>query len=418
MKRIILLLISFVPVISFAQMWSATSALSTSGGGYLIAADHVMSTVYAVGNNQEFVFSKDKGQTWQKQSVTKPADFAVIKGVGDRLYASFKVNTYDYLIGYSTDDGKSWKLDTVGLPVNITKTGKKSLNIRDMRDDYILAFDATSAYVKKTTETVWTKTTIDPIVTTDVTTQNGVWYAIGVQKILRSDDNGKSWSAIETIGLPNNFQGNVITSNQRNRLYISSAPADGGTDIYYSEDDGKSWTKTNSGQIYTHQYPFVGKMYAVESYVFAAINPKFADNKNPPPFIMSTSSDSVSFSAGDTSGFLRGQTNTALPFFFHIEDKLFTMFWELYESKPGFVGDEPSSVIDIKKSTINVYPNPTQSIITVKVDKHTKWNLTDLQGRSVISGQASEEFEVDLTTLMSGIYFLQMSSGSLQIMKE
>ncbi|MBO6516641.1 MAG: T9SS type A sorting domain-containing protein [Bacteroidia bacterium] len=394
-----------------AQMWKATSALKTSEAQYLVAADHVKTTVYAVGNNQELVYSKDKGDTWTKQDGVKPAkQFAALKGVSDRLYASFKINTFDFLIAYSKDDGKTWVVDTVGLPMNITKTGKKSLNIRDLGNDYVLAFDATASYLKKVEETTWRKIEIDPVVTVEVTAHDGDWYAVGVNKLLKSDDNGENWSTISTTGLPANFQANTIVSNGKNRLFICSSPASGGVDVYYSDDKGKSWTITNSKDIYTHQNPFIGSIHAVDDYVFAAVAPVFADKDNPPPFI-SSSTPSPKFEAGDTSGLIRGNTNTSLPFFFHIEDKLFTMFWELYESEPGFDDQGNSTVEDNWLHSQRLYPNPAHSMLHVPIANAGSWEVVNALGKVVMAGSDSNPFAVDVRLLSPGTYVFRCEKG-------
>lgn len=65
MKTIITFLSIALATTTFSQFWTPTGALSTAGGGYLVAATSIGDNVYAVGATTTFVHSTDRGQTWQ-----------------------------------------------------------------------------------------------------------------------------------------------------------------------------------------------------------------------------------------------------------------------------------------------------------------------------------------------------------------
>lgn len=404
-----------------AQFWAPLEADNAAGAGYLTAATHVGDHIFAIGNNQTFVHSSNKGVTWDIPTITKPSGtFAALVGTSDRLYASMKINTFDYEIYYSTDQGLNWTIDTVGLPESLTKTGKAAMTIQYMGNEYVIAWSATTFRYKKLGENTWRSANVDNVVTGYAVLKNK-WVALGVQKILESLDNGASWSTISTTGLPENFQGSQIAGNFDNRLFISEAPADGGVNIYFSNDGGSSWSITNATDNFSHSNPWVNKLYAVDDYVFAAINPVFADFQSPPPFLISSTS-SPSFVVGDTTGFSRGLTTTSLPFFFHIGDKLFTMMGDLHSSEPGFDGNIATSLKDNSDTPITYYPNPTHNLLFLDFPTPSNWRLTTSSGFEITKGFFTPGKPIDLSSIDKGVYLLTISditsNKTLRVVKQ
>ena len=78
-------------------------------------------------------------------------------------------------------------------------------------------------------------------------------------------------------------------------------------------------------------------MHAVDNYLFAKVNPECVNSQDPPPYLVSSATQ-PRFSPGKTSGPGAGMTTTSLPFYFHVEDKLFTMMIYLYSTQPEFPG--------------------------------------------------------------------------------
>ncbi|RKE98478.1 T9SS type A sorting domain-containing protein [Ichthyenterobacterium magnum] len=413
-------LLLFVISIHMFGQWSQTDALTVSGSSYLVAATSLGNNVYAVGGmNNVFVHSPDQGETWSAPSITPPNGvFQYLRGVGDRLYASTKINTYDYELYYSLDNGMSWVLDIDGLPQNITNTGKPAMIVKDMGNGYVIAHNGQKAYYKQLGDATWIETSIDFVIN-DIAATSNKWLAIGIAKLLESTDNGNSWSEISTSGLPTNFQGSIMASNGVDRLYMSNAPANGGDDIYISEDGGVSWTLTNSSGFYSYSNPWVQSIFAIENYVFASIKPELANFNDPPSFIFSNT-ETPNFSLGNTSGLPTGITNTYLPFFFNCGNKLFTLFWDLHVTEPGFNGTLSLNNIDDKQS-FNVYPNPANNEITIKTDsfQKTKAKIINIAGQEINKIQLSRnETKVDISYLLSGIYFLVLEAEeSIEVIK-
>ena len=153
MKKKFTFLLVFVLFISSAnaQNWKVTGALAATGSPYyLTGATNVGNDVFALSYDQKLVYSSDLGVTWsapKKTNLTGKAWY--ILGIENRLYISTKVNTYDSELHYSTDKGVTWELDTMGLPLNIVKSGKDAMNLVYMENGYVLAHNYAKAFYKK-----------------------------------------------------------------------------------------------------------------------------------------------------------------------------------------------------------------------------------------------------------------------------
>ncbi len=394
----------------FAQYWKSTGALAGAGSStYLTGATHVGETIFVVSMEQSLAYSANQGQTWTKQTAARPSGtIAAITGVKDRLYASFKINTYDHELYYSMDNGATWTIDTVGLPKSLTQTGKSGMIVEYMGDDYVLAYNYTKAVYKKLGDPDWKSTYIDFVIV-DIAATSDKWLAVGQGKILQSTNHGESWTSLGTDGLPENFQGNLICSNG-SRIYLSNPPANGAEDIYFSDDGGSSWTQTNSSGKFSFSNPWIQSIYAVDDYIFAAIKP--ANFQDAPPFIIS-STEQPDFSVGDVSGLPTGITNTNLPFFFHIGNKLYTMFWDLYSSEPGFSGIPTSAhSISEAENLISVYPNPATQNITINKNGITisTIEIYNLTGQKMLKENSLQNNSINVSNWNSGVYILNVTT--------
>lgn len=416
MKRTITIFLISLFYIStiFAQQWSETGALAATGSRtYLTAATNIGDNIFAVSLEQVLVHSSDKGENWSAPMNTLPTGtIAFLKGINDYLYASVKVNSNDFELHYSLDKGATWTIDTIGLKQNIINTGKLSMKLEYVGNDYIIAYNGGDAFYKKLGDTDWTTTTID-IEILSVTYTSNNWLAIGANKILESTDSGDSWNEISTSGLPNDFQGALITSNDNDRVFLSDAASSGADDIYFSNDDGKSWTLQNSAGHHTHSSPWISSLYAVDDYIFASIRPQLFQIDTMPYLVSST--NDPNFEIGDPSGLPTGIITAALPFFFHSNNKLFSLATKLYVSEPGFSGNVTSiNNFEYNSNKISVSPNPTSSEITIHLPEghdYSNINILDSFGH-IITEQAvlqSTSLHFNLANLNQGIYMIHIT---------
>ena len=59
-----------------------------------------------------------------------------------------------------------------------------------------------------------------------------------------------------------------------------------------------------------------------------------------------------------------------------------------------------------------VYPNPTQGEMTLSLEGLHRYEIIDMNGRTVMQGQASEKrHTVDVSDLASGLYLVKAYNG-------
>ena len=417
MKNIILFGLSVIGICSIqAQNWQNLNATTPISASYLIAASHLGDNIMVIGNNQLMALSIDKGASWTAPTITRPpGQFVALYNGGDRIYANMKINTYDYELHYTLDNGTTWTRDTIGLPQNYVDTGKLSMNVKNMGNGYLMAYDATHTSYKQNGTTAWIQTTISTSIS-DVTSLNDVWYVLGQNDIMKSTDHGATWAPAPLNGLPRGGGWFKITTNGVNRMFILESPANGGNEVYYSDDSGESWRLTNSAGHYTHQNAWLGAMYAVEDYVFAAVNPASGGFFDPPPYLFS-STKVPDFQKGDTNGLFTRLTTSPLPLFFHIDDKLYTMNWDLFSSNPGFKGT--LGIDENIEFTFNAYPNPTKGAFYLDIPVNTKWILTSIDGKVISKGVVKDhKTNINMETLDNGIYLVQTFFNGKKVVKK
>lgn len=78
-----------------------------------------------------------------------------------------------------------------------------------------------------------------------------------------------------------------------------------------------------------------------------------------------------------------------------------------YNINELFEGLSEESAIDTK-----VYPNPTTNMITIELAGDFEFGLYDIEGRKVLSGTGSEKAQLQLETLKSGVYMLNVNAAS------
>ena len=414
MKNKYLLLLMSILVISnlFSQYWKATGALSAIGKSfYLVAATSVGNNIFAAHANKNLGYSTDLGKTWITDGINEPkGDFALLTGIKDRLYASMKISPSDYELLYSTNNGQSWTMDTIGLPRTSTVNGITAMILVDMGNNYILAHNYLKTFYKHKNDNKWTPTEIGSAVV-DVSAINDKWLIIVGGKIIQSTNHGLSWSTIITTGLPDKFQGYKITTNG-SRLYMISSTAAHANNIYYSDDEGVTWMSSSIAGLYTYANAYPQNLYAVNDYVFSAVMPKQFDFNTPPPFLVS-SEKILNFTVGDVSGFPSGSTISNLAFFFHIQNKLYTMFGDLYVSEPGFTGS-PSAVQNLNEneSSILVQPNPADKVLQfIAKDLETyKLEIFSIQGKLIYKQSVESKAKIDISAWSKGVYLVKSTN--------
>lgn len=79
-----------------------------------------------------------------------------------------------------------------------------------------------------------------------------------------------------------------------------------------------------------------------------------------------------------------------------------------------------SGTVDVKDfselgQSIKVFPNPTNSILKVDYSEPLDWTIMNISGYSILSGK---EYEIDVSSLFSGVYLLKIQIGNQVIFKK
>lgn len=390
--------------------------------------------IYASGNDgiqyyNNFIFSSDKGQTWSTPTpiftdASNKEEIAQFLGVKDRLYAAVSTNQ-GYKYYYSMDHGSTWVLDSDGLPGKWTSSTtpeyKDAFVLAKLSEDYIVAYNTSTsnfAYYKKIGDAVWKTLKTYSVsfynVHTAFTSIGNTWYALNQgfvynqdEKITKSTDFGQTWQPISKTGLPANFEGGFLVSNNQDKLFYGAGTTDTNkTDVYVSEDGGATWQLTNAGALgdVNGELNYITNIYAnnndiVVTYYF----PGFEDS----PRYVYSDTETVNFKQGDISGILLGG-----PFvgncFFDIDGQFYAIFrYILYSSNTGTLKLEKFDM----SNTIKLYPNPASDVIYIKSKESFPWKLYSIKGELVLFGYYNTALlntsRIDLKNLERGVYILQ-----------
>ena len=449
MKNTLLKVSSFVLLLAAslsgqAQNWTKTGASQAAIGSSAASfvACSLNDTIYAStpGNNlyNNFVFSTDKGTTWSTSHSILEDDYGRIGqllAVNDRVYAALKLPFNDYLYYYSTDNGANWVIDTAGLGhyYGNPNAEKDAFRLKQMGSNHIVAFNGlglTGAYVKQIGSPTWQE--IFPVTGKshqDFTWMGNTWFSIKVsglndpEKLMKSTDNGATWSAVNFTGLPAGFTPTFLESNHTNKLYMSGGLA--GTEsnaIYYSTDGGSTWTNSNASTVYADTNAIAWDIFAIEDYVFSKYSYMSGDSV---PRYLQSSTSTPNFSFGDATGFT--PTDPALYqylsgslYFFNAGDVLLSVHLDgIYSTTPGFTGSG-ISVQEHFAKTLEIYPNPVNNLLNVLSTEPTSYKILNLAGQMVENGILyAGTNQLDLQTLQAGLYIITTENGrSTKIIKQ
>lgn len=415
-----------------SQNWKGYDINSKAGIIATMVVGNLNDTIYVSGNDggakhgkNSFIYSKDKGVTWSaSQGILKEHSGYVAQflGVKDRVYASVKLPTSDYLYYYSKDNGTTWKLDTIGLPhyYGIKSTQKDVFNIKKLGSEYIVAYNGSvinSAYYKKIDDATW-----KPLMPTTskvnagFTSIGNTWFSLNTsfpvtddKFITKSTDNGVSWQTISKTGLPSTMLPKVLTSNGAGRLFLgaSIAGSTNKTAVFYSDDEGQTWQNTNAETLvpFTNNEQIIN-IFATNNQVIIAYSSAF----NVPPLFIYSNSTVPNFVMGDSSGL----TNFPFAFpyvFFNINDTIYLNHFNDLHSTDNATLDVKTFAKDI---SISVYPNPIKNQLIIKAKKDFSWRVTNILGKIVLSGnyQTSElSKKINFESFAKGIYIFSTTNG-------
>lgn len=197
-------------------------------------------------------FSINDGAVWNPVSTPSP------NGLYDRVGTLWSIETTDRRLRRSPDDGQTW--ETVGIAIPGTATIQNGGVIPGRNAIIVIVQDATTIYAAVTTNEGASWTIFSVIAETIYRPVSG-WYNPGLNdfciiqrktagdflhKILRSADNGQTWTpvlSISQLGVPNEYIDSLFVTQQNTWLAVSVQQGSGITRVFRSPD-GITWTET------------------------------------------------------------------------------------------------------------------------------------------------------------------------------
>jgi len=83
------------------------------------------------------------------------------------------------------------------------------------------------------------------------------------------------------------------------------------------------------------------------------------------------------------------------------------------------VRDNNLAVSEIDQKLMNVFPNPAKSFIKISnVEKPTDYEIYSVDGKLLKKGTANPDSEINISSLVKGIYILKFNNQSVKIIKD
>ena len=438
MKLKITLAIFVLTTQLFAQKWTSTLPQNPEEiFKSAIVYGYLNETIFASGNDgvqyyNNFIFSTDKGNSWSSPTpiftdTSNKEQVVQFLGVKDRMYAAVNSNL-GYKYYYSTDNGSTWVLDSDGLPGKYTASTateyKGAFTLAKLSEDYIVAYNNVylhDAFYKKIGDATWTPMTtyLGGKTHTAFTSIGNTWYALNQgytttpnEKITKSTDFGVTWQQISKSGLPADFEGGFLVSNNQNKLFYGAGTTDANTtDIYVSEDEGATWVKTNAGQLgdVAGELNYITNIYANNDNVVATYY--FPGFEQAPRYLYSNTKN-VNFKQGNVSGIVGGG-----PFvgrcFFDINGQFYSIHrYILYSNNSGTLNTQTFNAT----RQLTFYPNPAiNKIIYINAEDSFSWQLYTVSGSLIKQGVYKKGVfntsKINLENICKGVYLLKTNIG-------
>ncbi|MPS72916.1 MAG: T9SS type A sorting domain-containing protein [Chryseobacterium sp.] len=131
----------------------------------------------------------------------------------------------------------------------------------------------------------------------------------------------------------------------------------------------------------------------------------------------------VSGSGGQTAYFVLDNTSNNQYFTqdvgFTVTSVAFNYENQIITKGSTVIKDNNLAVNDINQKNINVYPNPSKSLIKISgLVKSADYELFSVDGKLVKKGIADPNSEINISTLVKGTYILKFNDQSVKIIKE
>ena len=242
-----------------APRWMpATTGVTARLRGVSAVSDRV---VWASGSNGTVIRTQDGGASWTTLTVpdAQKLDFRDIDAVDDRTAYVLSIGAGDASRIYKTSDaGATWRLQ---FRNEDPKAFFDAMAFRNARTGYALSdsVDGQLIVIRTTDGTTWTRIAsgLPPALdgegayaasgTNVAILDRQIWLATTASRVIRSDDDGRSWKAVSTP-LPTGTSAGIFSIAFRDRghgLIVGGdykKEAEAADNAAISTDGGASWT--------------------------------------------------------------------------------------------------------------------------------------------------------------------------------
>jgi len=239
-------------------------------------------------------------------------------------------------------------------------------------------------------------------------TSNGDIYIIvnsnAQGQLLKSTNNGSSWTSVTTVGLPNGaWAGSLFAKN--NTLFLGSLGL--GSFLYSSTDNGQNWSTSNSGlpaNAYVNDFAQTsnGDIYIIV-------------NSNAQGQLLKSTNNGSSWTSVTTAGLPNGAWAGSL---FATGNKMFLgalgLGSFLYESALS-----TANVVDIDfLNIVNIFPNPSNGIVNIESQFNIDFiQIINISGQKIIDQKIDSKY-FSLNLSKPGVYFITVVAEGQKIIKK
>lgn len=370
--------------------------------------------VFATNNSNGLMMSADNGETWTVVNSKIVAPGVNLYSTGDRLYSLLHNSGCTYL-QYSIDDGVTFQIDTIGLPlcyVNASTT--PSCNGKAWKNHLMFSFAGPDwEFTRNTQKAGWDAANyFDPNdcseffvkndtcwAATNGATSNGVAWSI----------DGLDWTSPVSKGIPNYYvPTNIAWSNNRLLMMgmdVGARNAGVDTILKYSDDYGLNFKDYNIKKFLAKPVQSTYDIFSDYNHIYFTLSNDL--NGSAPDLIVST--DGGETFTNDVEGFPE-VPNTV----FVINNMAFLNGWvfaqlntgDLFRKQIALVGGTENTLAE---TSIKVFPNPAENQIKISTESEVKQiKIYKISGEIIA---AEKQNTIDITSYKPGVYLLKVETA-------
>ncbi|MCC6540599.1 MAG: hypothetical protein IT225_00105 [Flavobacteriales bacterium] len=420
-RTITLFLATGMILSSHAQGWQALGLTNIPNESSTCVGAH-QGVLYASNFTNGLHKSYDNGDTWIPVPVSGITGW--IKGfasTGNRLYTYSQDGSASGYIYWSTDEGATWTVDTVGLPPHAWIPGGKAAvgELHGYNGHLAVIVDQADAYlVKAETDAAWQHVpwlnANDP----------GSFWSVGDTLIVHgagaqsagfaySTDHGQTWVTPACAGLPSWYSGAVLTHDPlTGRIYSAGNSSIAlGSKLHYSDDWGATWTEVvlsstltigNSAWEFSHH---ILAMLMRGDQIWISCENSAANTR---PDLFHSADGGATFER-DTVGLPMDQYGTYV--MYGLMEKDGDVFCvanlnDVFRRDLGSTGITERA----KLPELAVWPNPATDRVQVQLigGGAQHYQVRDAVGRLVMQGRLPLDGSISIASLRVGAYELQV----------